>query len=170
MANQEHLKLIKQGVDIWNKWREKRPEIHPDLSQADLRGAKLQKINLSFANLTESKLQFANLTGANLGEANLTKSKLQETCFQSAHMQNSDLSGAGMLESNLQFANLENASLEGVQLNEDTLFNQANLKGANLLLATGLSTTQIDQAVTDKQTRLPDYLEEEMDDDFLLQF
>jgi hypothetical protein len=36
--------------------------------------------------------------------------------------------------------------------------------------ATGLSSTQLGQALTDKKTRLPDYLEEEMDDDFLLQF
>ena len=170
MANPEHLKLIEQGVDIWNAWREKCPEIHPDLSQTDLRGVKLQKINFTNTNLKESKLQFSNLTGAQLKEANLTKSKLQEACLQSANMQSCNLSGAGMLESNLQYTNLENANLEGVQFNEDTLLNQANLKGANLLLATGLSTTQINQAVTDKATQLPDYLEEEMDDDFLLPF
>ena len=170
MANEEHLKLIKQGVDIWNAWREKCPEIHPDLSQADLRGVKLQKINLGNTNLKESKLQFSNLTGAQLGEANLTKSRLQEACLQSAHMQKCNLSGAGMLEANLQYTNLENASLEGAQFNEDTLFNQTNLKGANLLFATGLSTSQLSQAITDKETQLPDYLEEEMDDDFLLQF
>jgi uncharacterized protein YjbI with pentapeptide repeats len=75
-----------------------------------------------------------------------------------------------MLESNLQYADLENANLKGAQFNEDTLFSQTNLKGANLTLATGLSTAQLSQALTDKQTHLPDYLEEEMDDDFLLQF
>jgi uncharacterized protein YjbI with pentapeptide repeats len=170
MANLEHLSLIKKGVDIWNAWREDMPDIQPDLSQADLRGEKFQKINLSRGNLTECKLQFSNLTGADLGEANLTKSKLQEACLQSANMQNCNLSGAGMLESNLQYTNLENSLLEGAQFNEDTLFNQTNLKGANLLSATGLSTTQLSQAITDKQTQLPDYLEEEIDDDFLLQF
>jgi uncharacterized protein YjbI with pentapeptide repeats len=75
-----------------------------------------------------------------------------------------------MLEANLQYTILEKANLEGVQFNEDTLFNQTNLKGANLSSATGLSTTQLNQAITDKQTQLPDYLEEEMDDEFLLQF
>jgi uncharacterized protein YjbI with pentapeptide repeats len=74
-----------------------------------------------------------------------------------------------MLESNLQYADLENANLEGAQFNEDALFNQTNLKGANLKGTTGLSSSQINSAITDKQTRLPDYLEEEMDDDFLLQ-
>jgi len=170
MANEEHLKLIQQEINDWNAWREKNPEIHPDLSEADLRGAKLQKINLDNSNLKGCKLQFSNLTGASLEGANLTKAKLQETCLQSSHMKNCNLSGAGMLESNLQYADLENANLEGAQFNEDVLFNQTNLKGANLVSATGLSSAQLAQAVTDKQTRLPDYLEEEVDDDFLLQF
>ena len=60
MANEEHLKLIKQGVDIWNAWREKNPEVCPDLSQADLRGTKLQKIDLGNSNLKQCKLQFSN--------------------------------------------------------------------------------------------------------------
>ena len=74
-----------------------------------------------------------------------------------------------MLEANLQYADLENANLEDAQFSEGVLLNQTNLKGANLKGATGLSSSQIDLAITDKQTKLPDYLEEEMDDDFLLQ-
>ena len=74
-----------------------------------------------------------------------------------------------MLESNLQYADLENANLEGAQFNEDVLFNQTNLKGANLKGTTGISFSQINSAITDEQTKLPDYLGEEMDDDFLLQ-
>jgi len=74
-----------------------------------------------------------------------------------------------MLEANLQYADLENAILKDAQFSEDVLLNQTNLKGANLEGATGLSSSQINLAITDKQTKLPDYLEEEMDDDFLLQ-
>ena len=149
MASEEQLSLIRQGVEKWNLWRDQNTDIRPDLSQADLRETQLQKADLSNTNLNKAKLQFANL--------------------QSTNLQNSDLSGAGMLESNLQYADLENANLEGAQFNEDALFNQTNLKGANLKGTTGLSSSQINLAITDKQTRLPDYLEEEMDDDFLLQ-
>ena len=74
-----------------------------------------------------------------------------------------------MLEANLQYADLENTILKDAQFSEDVLLNQTNLKGANLEGATGLSSSQINLAITDKQTKLPDYLEEEMDDDFLLQ-
>jgi hypothetical protein len=36
MANQEHLEILHQGVEIWNKWREEKPDIVPDLSGAEL--------------------------------------------------------------------------------------------------------------------------------------
>ncbi len=36
MANQEHVEILKQGVDVWNKWRGDNPAIIPDLSGADL--------------------------------------------------------------------------------------------------------------------------------------
>ena len=30
-ANDEHVALLKQGADAWNAWREKSPDIEPDL-------------------------------------------------------------------------------------------------------------------------------------------
>ena len=170
MANAEHLQSIKNSVESWNAWREQNSDIVPDLSKADLRGLNLQNINLKNANLKEAKLHFSNLSGANLDSANMEKCKLQEANLQRANVQNAKLKGAGMLESNLQFADFTNANLEGAQFNEDVTFIQCKLNGANLSWATGLSSSQIKLAITDAKTRLPDYLEEEMDDDFLLQF
>ena len=45
MANEEHLKIHKQGVEQWNKWREEN-SITPDLSGAHLIGANLSGTNL----------------------------------------------------------------------------------------------------------------------------
>jgi hypothetical protein len=42
MANEEQLELIKQGVDAWNKWRVKHPDMRPDLSGVDLTRANLR--------------------------------------------------------------------------------------------------------------------------------
>ena len=39
MAKQEHVDLLKQGIEVWNQWREKHPGIRPDLRGADLRNA-----------------------------------------------------------------------------------------------------------------------------------
>jgi hypothetical protein len=41
VADEEHLKIIRQGVDVWNEWRKKNPELIPDLSGANLAEANL---------------------------------------------------------------------------------------------------------------------------------
>ena len=35
MANPEHLAILKQGVEVWNQWRDEHPEIQPNLSRAN---------------------------------------------------------------------------------------------------------------------------------------
>ena len=74
MANQDHLDLLKRGVEFWNKWRgsldflrDTEALLHgPDLSKADLSKAILKKANLTCANLRGADLVNANLTLANL--------------------------------------------------------------------------------------------------------
>ena len=51
MANEEHLKILKQGVEAWNEWREKNPQITPDLSKANLYKADLYNADLYEADL-----------------------------------------------------------------------------------------------------------------------
>jgi hypothetical protein len=64
MANREHLKILKQGIEAWNKWRAENIRIIPDLSGA----------GLSFANL-----RGADLKGAFLGNADLCDAELSRT-------------------------------------------------------------------------------------------
>ncbi len=49
MANQAHLDILKQGVEAWNRWREKHLDIHPDLIGVDFCKADLSQANLSEA-------------------------------------------------------------------------------------------------------------------------
>ena len=72
MANEEHLKILKQGVEAWNKWREENPNVQPSLSGVDLRNANLFRANLRNANLSGADLSFADLLDANLSGANLS--------------------------------------------------------------------------------------------------
>jgi uncharacterized protein YjbI with pentapeptide repeats len=81
MANPEHLKILKRGVEQWNRWRKENPDITPDLSMvnlcgemfigADLRWADLSEADLSQANLSEADLSEADLRWADLGGADL---------------------------------------------------------------------------------------------------
>ena len=59
MANDTHLTKIKEGVKVWNTWRELNPKVKPSLS-----GANLSQANLQGANLSDANLEKADLTGA----------------------------------------------------------------------------------------------------------
>ena len=67
MANPEHLAILKQGVEQWNKWTNEHYDVTPDLSRADLEKASLGWANLGGANLRGANLREAILTRANLG-------------------------------------------------------------------------------------------------------
>jgi hypothetical protein len=41
VPDEEHLQIIRQGVAVWNEWRENNPELIPDLYKANLREADL---------------------------------------------------------------------------------------------------------------------------------
>src|SRR6266566_5450254 len=56
MANQEHLDVLKQGVETWNRWRQEHPDIQPDLSGTKLRNANFSRANFSRANLRNTEL------------------------------------------------------------------------------------------------------------------
>jgi uncharacterized protein YjbI with pentapeptide repeats len=129
MANEEHLKILKQGVEAWNKWREVNLDIVPDLSRADLNGTKLPKVNLSGA----------DLSGAMISEVDLCEANLHETTFFQATLSGADLSKANLHEATLFAATLNGAILLG-----------ANLYGANLraamLRAADLRETRLEEA------------------------
>ena len=121
MANKEQLAILKQGVEVWNKWREENPEEVIDLTGARLSNANLSKANLRWANLFKAKLSGAKLGGANLFKANLSEAKLS----------GSKLGGANLFKANLSKANLGGAKLSRASLSEANL-SEANLSKANL--------------------------------------
>ncbi len=67
MANPEHLKILKRGVETWNRWSRDHLDVVPNLAHADLCGA-----DLLLADLTEADLRGANLVGADLTEATIS--------------------------------------------------------------------------------------------------
>jgi len=126
MANEEHLKILEQGVEQWNKWREENESIKPDLQVADLSGA-----NLSGANLSRAKLGNANLIGANLDDANLSRAKLGDANLSRADLSRADLSGADLSGANLSLAYLSRAKLGNANLSRAKL-GDANLDSSDL--------------------------------------
>jgi len=149
MANEKHLAILKQGAEVWNKWRVERLVTQNDFSEADLSesnlsGAYLSIVNLSGANLSEAFIMEANLEGANLSEVNFWRAYLVGAQLQNAQLLNTNLSEADLgrvnlaharlTGANLSLAKLGNAYLEGVFLNEADL-SQADLYGAEFFNA-----------------------------------
>ena len=119
MANQEHLKLLQQGVEVWNQWRKEHAHIQPDLSDADLRMANLMKADLSGANLSEANLlgtnlMAANLSGASILRADLTAANLSYADLSYAHLSGANLLGAVLIQTNLTRATLTQCSIYGI--------------------------------------------------------
>jgi len=116
MADQEHLAELRAGVPAWNLWRTQNVEIIPDLTNADLIGARLTGANLSGA-----KLGAANLFGARLAAVNMCGADLSGAYLTRAILSKADLSRANLSEADLQSANLQ-----------ETILDEATLTGANL--------------------------------------
>ncbi|MDE5082293.1 MAG: pentapeptide repeat-containing protein [Trichodesmium sp. St18_bin1] len=139
MANREHLKILEQGIDIWNEWRKKNDDVIPDLSQSDLSKANLSRANLNQATLSEAdlfrvNLSRASLIGANLRRANLDEGNLKGANLSEANLKGAKLIGAELTEANLSRAYLRKANLSEAYLNKAHL-NQAHLEEAYLFRA-----------------------------------
>ncbi len=131
MANEEHVSMLKQGVDAWNAWRRENPDVYPNLRRAVLGGADLGGTVLGGADLREADLREANLYTANLGGANLRKAKLCEADLRGADLREADLCEADLGEALLSRAFLSRAFLSRADLGRANLYT-ANLGEANL--------------------------------------
>jgi hypothetical protein len=160
MPNEEHLALINQGVDAWNRWRKEHADTLPDLTranltEANLSGADLSNVNLreakligadlSRANLTGADLEVADLEGADLGGAKLGVAFLGGAYLARAIVGEAYLGGAYLGAVDLSGAYLGGADLSGANLTEADL-GGANLAGADLTGAI-LVETNLENAI-----------------------
>jgi hypothetical protein len=151
MADAEHLKILKQGVEIWNRWRNDNPSIVPQLQGADLHGAKLPNVDFADAKLEDANLQEADFSHANFQEAWIDRTDCLWTNFQYANLMGTFIQDARLPEADLRYANLSGAhilhsNLSGAKL-KDTDFSNAELSFAifgdnDLSVAKGLDSVE----------------------------
>lgn len=94
MANQQHLDLIKQGVEAINAFAAQNPDVTIDLSDADLASMSLSGLRVQGANLAGACLQHADLTRALLNGVDLTRADLRGADLSGASLHRADISGA----------------------------------------------------------------------------
>jgi hypothetical protein len=154
MANPEHLKILRQGVEIWNRWmstriKESRLE-SPDLSRADLSGMDLARINFFDSILTSANLSRTNLSGANilhayfdsvnLSQANLNLARIVASKFNNTNASQANLTDAYINECGITGLSLNQAKLHGARVHNVT-FIEADLREANLVGAVVSNTS-----------------------------
>jgi hypothetical protein len=168
MGNPEHLKILKQGVEAWNQWRNDRPDEGINLSgetldridleqanlakvnlkQALLRAANLKRVNLEGADLTDANVEQTKFHGANLSRALFTRATLYKAEFYKATLHQADLRQANLLAASLHKADLQGADLRDADLREATLV-QTNLSEADLTGAKLYGTSRDDWIIDD---------------------
>lgn len=111
---------------------------------ANLRAVDLGKAILIRSNLSGSTFTCANLSGANLGNAILSHADLR-----GANLTDTDLSNADLSHSNLNIANLSGANLGDANLSHTLLW------GADLSTCKNLTIDQLNVAITNENTTLP---------------
>lgn len=146
MANQQHVDVLKQGVEAWNKWREEHPNIKPDL-----RGANLVRINLFWVRFSEDSAAVANLANVDFSNAVLSWADLAQANLTNTNLNKADIGGAQLFGANLTNTNLSEAWLTDTNLSytylKGTIFTQANLNrtlfiNVDLREVQGLETVQ----------------------------
>jgi hypothetical protein len=151
MANPEHVTILKQGVDAWNKWRVENAGIIPDLVGADLRVATLMGANFVGADLRGANLAAADLGGADLSRADVSRADLRRANLRGADLNEADLFCAVLRQANLRRVHLAGADLRRSDLSSAFLDN-SDFAGAlvgftvfsdnDLSTARGLATVQ----------------------------
>lgn len=146
MASEQHLAILKQGAQAWNRWRQAEPLVRPDLQGLSLTLADKQWGDTSGGpiNLARALMRGANLRHATLIGCNLSNVDLEEGNLLGARLQNADLRNASLVNAYLEDADLEGALLDG-----------ADLRGADLSSARNLTRAQLETALGNAATPLP---------------
>ena len=149
MANPEHLKILKQGVEVWNKWRHEFPGIVPDLkgatlNDADLSGANLTNTLLSNAELRKAKCSYADFSGAVLASAHFFKSQMIGANFKMVKAARADFTGCELINTDFTDADLFRAQFWDADISCSNL-SKASLLEANFTHAI-LWRTALDEA------------------------
>jgi hypothetical protein len=119
MADQQHLTLLRQGVEVWNQWRKEHPDEDVDLSGADLSYTNLYKANLSKANLSGVDLSGKDLSRVDLSGATLIRAILVKTNLEHANLTGCSIYGISVW--NVQLSNATQSNLIITEKGEPTI-------------------------------------------------
>jgi uncharacterized protein YjbI with pentapeptide repeats len=138
MADEEQLRILRQGVHTWNQWRQENQPSEINLSAANLAGLILVDANLSNANLSNANLSNANLVNADFQNTNLSNSLFNRANLIGANFTSAILEDTDFRGSNLISATFNKVNLEKIIIDNETRLNQKWDLVLNLLREGGI--------------------------------
>jgi hypothetical protein len=140
MANEGQLAILRQGVEVWNRWRDGNSDVEIDLARANLKKADLYKANLREADLRLSNLDGVDLSGADLREADFREADLTGADLRRADFSRANLEGAILRKADLSSIDFWGAKLGNSDLRETDLTN-------SVLVGTNLYESKLEKAI-----------------------
>ena len=102
MAIPEHIEIFKKGPQYWNAWRDKNPDIRPDLSDINF-----EEDVQSYGSVYD----LPEFNGYNLSFMNLNRISARNSYFMNCSLAGSDINFSDICFSFFQNCNFEKASL-----------------------------------------------------------
>ena len=161
MADSEHVSKVKEGAAAWNRWREEKPDVIPDLGWANLNGLNLDGavfsksvLKLAFCkgcSMAGADFSDANMRGVNLEVCDLRGAVFRDANLEGAHMLGADLTGADFAGANLKLANFD-----GAVLRDADLTGAKKLRASQLFHLKDLENLRVSEEILEKvKTRSP---------------
>lgn len=155
MPSTEHLSLIKSGVNIWNEWRIKNPQLLPDLSWSSISSMDLTGINLESTNLKLAFCKGCNFSNANLRHTVFFGANLENSIFENTEIDNVNFEGALLknaifINSKVTNCNFKLANLEGALFQNSDVTGAKKLKFEQLSKVKSLNNSILDFPLMEK--------------------
>lgn len=125
-----------------------------DLSGRILAGARLTDSNFNNSDFSSAVLMRANASGSEFANADFTDADLRRSRLVGAECPRATFARAMLNNADARGANFRRASFNGANVTRMNL-EAADISGADLSTAQGLTQTQLDRACGDRRTRLP---------------
>ncbi|WP_052055921.1 pentapeptide repeat-containing protein [Myxosarcina sp. GI1] len=136
VPNRQHYRLLKRGAKVWNKWREKNPDIIPQLAGAKLETLALDGMNLDKADLRGVELRNLSCRNSFYRSANLQGAFISEVDFSNSQFRGANFSHGEICKSYFNQTDLKKANFEGVRASNIQMKNatctEASFINANL--------------------------------------
>lgn len=158
MADIKHLRLLRKGQRAWNSWRQKNPEIPPDLSETTVKswidsyyqcdlgiGLAKKRLNLSGVDFKRTRFDGCNMQGSDFTKSNLTGAVFEDCDLSECKFDASIWSKTILINCNLKnVAGLENVNHHSSSVLDHMTLTMNPRMNVRFLRGVGLSDSMID--------------------------